>query len=127
MQNEGKKKDTQTTDTKISLKDSDKDKSKTSVDDTTKIDGSTVGIPAGKEVDNALKATEGINTFHTPQKDAGDKKLSQTQKSQEVLQQRDLFPRHCKMAKTTLLILKGQRGKQTCMTFLALIKNNFEK
>ena len=74
LQNEGEKKDTQTTDTKISLKDSDKDKSKTSDDDTTKLDGSTVGIPEGKEVDSALKVTEGSNTFDTPQKDEGDKK-----------------------------------------------------
>ena len=109
------------------MKDSDKDKSKTSVDDTTKFDGSTVGIPEGKEVDSTLKVTEGSNTFDTPKKMRVIKKLPQTQKSQEVLQQRDLFPRHCKMAKTTLLLQRDQRGKQTCLTFLALIKNNLKK
>ena len=71
------------------MKESDKDESKTSVDDTTKLDGSTVGIPEGKEVGSELKVTEGSNTFDTPQKDAGDKKLPQMQKRQEVLEQRD--------------------------------------
>ena len=55
------------------MKNSDKDKSKTSDDDTLKIDRSTFGINESKEVDKTLKVTEGGNTFDTPEKDAGDK------------------------------------------------------
>ena len=80
LQNEGEKKDDQTIDNSNSLKDSDKDKSKTSDDDTLKIDGSIVGIPESKEVDNALKVTEGGNTFDTPQKDPSDKKYPKSKK-----------------------------------------------
>ena len=74
LQNKDKKKDDQNIDNSKSLKDSAKDKSKTSDDDTLKIDGSTVGITKSKEVDKTLKVTEGGNMFDTPQKDAVDKK-----------------------------------------------------
>ena len=76
LQNEGDKKESETIDTKISLEDRDKDESKTSDDDTLKIDGSTVEIPEGKKVDKTLKVTEGENTFDTPQKDAGDERIT---------------------------------------------------
>ena len=81
LQNKGEKKDDQTIETKISSKGSDKDKLLTFDDDALKIDGSTVGIPEGKEVDKTLKVTEGSNTFDTPQKDPGDKRITPKSKN----------------------------------------------
>ena len=124
LQNEGEKKDEQTIDTKKSLKDSVKDESKTSVDDTPKNDGSIVGIPESEEVDKILKVNTGGSTINTSQKDASGKRITPKAKIQEVLAQRDQALEHCKRAKKVFLLLRSQRGRQMCLTFLAQIRNN---
>ena len=66
-----------------------------------------------------LKVTEGGNTFDTPQKDAGDKRLTPKSKNQEVLAQKDRFLESQKKTRKALLPLRGQKGSQTSPRFKA--------
>ena len=109
------------------MKDSDKDKSKTSVDDTTKLDRSTVGISEGKKVDSALKVTEESNTFDTSQKDAGDKKITQNAKNSGGSATKRSISKTLQDGKDNASTSKRSKRKTIVSDFLALIKNNFKK